>query len=121
MGRTLITPRIIVQIKLMITLGIIPILHWIRLQYLRGDFSGLPPLLLHLLRDLTRYLLLLVVVIKDRAAVLSAGVGALSVFGGGVVHFVEKFEERAVGELVGVVGYLQGFGIWGALAKVELA
>ena len=111
MRRTLIPPRIVLQIKLMITLGIEPIPHGIGLQNLRRDLVALPPLLLRLFGYVPRDALLFVVVVENRAAVLGAGVGALAVASRGVVHFVEEFEEGAVGEEGGVEGYLEGFGV----------
>lgn len=49
--------------------------------------------------------------VEDRGAVLGTGVAALAVLGGGVVHFVEEFEEGGVGEGGRVVGDLDGFGV----------
>ena len=49
--------------------------------------------------------------VEDGATVLRACVGALAVFGGGVVHFVEEFKEGAVGDAGGVEGHLEGFGV----------
>ena len=62
------------------------------------DLPVPPPLLLHLLRNLFGDLLLLLVVPKDRAAVLRARVAALAVLGRGVVHLVEELDEGRVGE-----------------------
>ena len=63
---------------------------------LRGkNFSNnpiLPPLLVGLLSDFNGDALLLVVVVEDARPILRAGVGALAVGGGGVVHFVEVFD-----------------------------
>jgi len=83
-----------------------------RLEDLRRNLTSLVPLRLRQLGHMSRLLLLLGVVVKDAAAVLGADVGALAVGGCGVVHFVEEFEEVAVGYLRGVVGYLEGFGVW---------
>ncbi len=49
--------------------------------------------------------------VEDSGAVLGTAVAALAVLGGGVVHFVEEFEESGVGEGGGVVSYLEGFGV----------
>ncbi len=49
--------------------------------------------------------------VEDGGAVLSAGVSALPVLGGGVVHFVKELEEGGVGEGRGVESYLEGFGV----------
>ena len=49
--------------------------------------------------------------VENGAAVLGAGVHALAVWGGGVVHFVEELEEGGVGEGRRVEGHLEGFGI----------
>jgi hypothetical protein len=107
--RALIPTRIPIQILLMVSLGIPPLS---RRQDLRGN-SPLPPLLIHLLGDLLRNLLLLGVVVENSTAVLRAHVGALAVRGGGVVHLVEEFEERAVLDLGGVIDYLKRFGVCG--------
>ena len=107
-ARALITPRISIQVLLVISLGIPPLP---RRQDLRGN-SPLPPLLIHLLSHLLGDLLLLGVVEENRAAVLRSHVRALSVRGGGVVHLVEEFEERAVLDLGGVVDYLERLGVW---------
>lgn len=53
--------------------------------------------------------------VKDGGAVLGATITTLAILGGGVVHFIEKFEEGGVGEGGGVVGYLEGFGVCVAL------
>ena len=98
------------QIQLMIILRIPPLPG---LQDLRRNRALLPPLPLHLLRHALRLRLLLRGVVEDGAAVLGAGVHALAVRGGGVVHFVEEFEEGGVGEGGGVEGHLEGFGICG--------
>lgn len=97
------------QIKLMISLSIPPLP---RLQHLRRNTPLLPPLLLHLLRHLLGGRLLLGRMVEDGATVLGSGVGALAVFGGGVVHLVEEFEEGGVGEAGGVEGHLEGFRIY---------
>ena len=98
------------QIQLMIILRVPPLPG---LQDLRRDRALLPPLPLHLLRHALRLRLLLRGVVEDGAAVLGAGVHALAVRGGGVVHLVEEFEEGGVGEGGGVEGHLEGFGICG--------
>lgn len=97
------------QIQLMITLGIPPLSSF---QDLRRDLPVLPPLALHLVRHLLGRLLLLRRMVEDAAPVLGAGVGALPVFGGGVVHLVEEFEEGGVGDAGRVEGHLQGFGVY---------
>lgn len=56
-----------------------------------------PPLLLGAVSDDAGGGGLLGRVREDAAAVLSSGVAALPVFGGGVVHAVEEFEEGVVG------------------------
>lgn len=109
MRRTLIPARIPLQIQLMILLGIPPLPG---LQNLRTHRSLAPPLLLHLLRHLLGFFFLFGGVVEDGGAVLGAGVHALAVLGGGVVHLVEELEEGAVGEEGGVEGHLEGFGVW---------
>ena len=110
MRRTLIPPRIIPQIQLMVILRVPPLP---RLQDLRRYFPlRLPPLLGHLLRHDIRLCLLLGRVREDGAAVLCARVHALAVGRGGVVHLVEELEEGGVGEGGGVEGHLEGFGVW---------
>lgn len=96
------------QIQLMIILRVPPLA---RLKDFGRNSSLLPPLLLRLLRHGLGLLLLLGGVVEDGAAVLGAGVHALAVGRGGVVHFVEELEEGGVGEGGGVEGHLQGFGI----------
>lgn len=111
MRRTLVPAGIILQVQLMIALGIKPIAHGIRAQNLRRDPAALPPLLLRPLRHLPRDPLLLVRVREYRRPVLRARVGALPVFGRRVVHSVQEFQQRAVGYLRRVEGYLEGFGV----------
>ena len=107
--RALIPIRINIQILLMIILCIPPLP---RLQDLCRNLAALEPLFLHTLRHVPRNSLLLGVVVKNGATVLGADIGALTVGGCGVVHTVEKFEELAVCELVGVEYHLEGFGVW---------
>jgi hypothetical protein len=80
-------------------------------QNLRNNLP-LPPLLIRQFRNLPRYLLLLGIMVEDAGAVLRADVWTLAVRSGGVVHFVEEFEELAVGYLRGVVDDLKGFGVY---------
>jgi hypothetical protein len=75
------------------------------------DNASLPPLLVDLLRDLSRLLLLLGVVIENCATVLAACIRTLSVRGRRVVHLVEEFEKRGVRYLLRVVDDLEGFGV----------
>ena len=96
------------QIQLMIILRIPPLA---RLENLRRNLALLPPLLLHLLRHALRLPLLFRRVVKDGAAVLGSCIHALAVRGGGIVHFVEEFEEGGVGEGGGIEGHLEGFRI----------
>ncbi len=49
--------------------------------------------------------------VENAASVLRAGVGALPVLGGGVVHAVEEFEEGGVWKLGGVECHLEGFSV----------
>lgn len=60
------------------------------LDNLRRD-RLLIPLLANLVRDVVGNLVLVVTVRKDGAAVLRSHIGALAVFGRGVVHAVEEF------------------------------
>ena len=91
----------------MISLRIPPLA---RRQNLRNDLP-LPPLLIRQFRDLSRYPLLLRIVVENTGTVLRAGVWTLTVRGCWVVHLVKEFDELAVGDLLGIVGYLEGFGI----------
>lgn len=88
-----VATRVDVQVLLVVGLSIPPLAG-------REDFSGnlalLPPLLLDLLCDFSCDLLLRVVVGEDAAAVLAADIGSLTVFGGGIVHAVEEFEQLLV-------------------------
>src|SRR6187402_219467 len=54
--------------------------------------------------------------VEYSAAVLRARVWTLTVRGCGVVHLVEELEKLAVRNLGGVVGYLEGFGVYLLLA-----
>ena len=91
--QNILPSRVLVQIQLMIGLCIPPLSC---LQNLRRDLTLLPPLRLYLLRHLLGRLLLFWRVVEDTAAVLSSRVHALAVFGRGIVHFVEEFEEGGV-------------------------
>lgn len=113
---TFVTARILIQIQLMIRFGIPPLAGWYDLG---SDLTILPPLLLHLLCDLLRYPLLLIIVEEDGATVLSAGIRTLPVQSGRVVHFVEEFEELTIGYLFGVKDDLERFGIYGILKLVN--
>ena len=108
MRGALVATRVDVQILLVVGFCVPPLAG-------REDFSGnlalLPPLLLDLLCDFSCDLLLRVVVGEDAAAVLRADVRALTVFGRGVVHAVEEFEQLLVRDLVGVVVDLERFGV----------
>ena len=106
MRRTLIPPRVIMQIQLMIILRIPPSP---RLQDLRRDLLVLEPLLLRRLRNPLCIGFLLRRMIEDSTPVLRASVHALPVLGGGVMHSVEELEEVGVGDEGGVKGYLEGF------------
>src|SRR5258706_5277753 len=59
------------------------------------------------------YLFLFFALIEDRGAVLGALVGALAIFGGGVVGGEEDAQELAIGDLRRVVGDADGFGVTG--------
>lgn len=92
---TLVATRVPVQVHLMILLSGPPLARGRNLRH----NPIMPPLLIRLLRHLLCDLLLLLVVVVDGGAVLGAGVGALTVEGGGVVGTVEEFDELAVGDL----------------------
>jgi hypothetical protein len=89
----LVTTRVDVQILLVVGLCVPPLASG---QDLGGNLALLPPLLLNLLCDFSCNLVLRVVVGEDAAAVLGANVRPLTVFGGGVVHLVEEFEQFLV-------------------------
>ena len=108
MRRALVPSRVILQIELVIRLRIPPLA---RRQNLRRDGPALPPLLLRLLRNLPRLPLLLLAVVEDRGAVLRARVHALPVLRRRIVHLVEELQQRAVRQLRGVEGHLQGLGV----------
>jgi hypothetical protein len=91
----------------MVLFRIPPLSSW---QNLCRDAS-FPPLLVDLIRDISRNLLLLGIVVKDRRSVLAADVWTLAVGRGGIVHLVKELEEGAVGYFFGVVDDLQSFGI----------
>ena len=107
MARALVSARVVVQVLLVVRLGVPPLSG---LQHL-GDDLALVPLLVRLLGDVLRDLLLLWAVVEDAAAVLRAGVWALAVGGGRVVHAVEVLDQAAVGDLRGVEDNLEGFGV----------
>ena len=100
----------------MIRFRIPPLAGWYDLG---SDLTILPPLLLHLLSDLLRYPLLLIIVEEDGATVLSAGIRSLPVQSGRIVHFVEEFEELTIGYLFGVKDDLERFGICDVLKLVN--
>lgn len=105
MRGALITPRIPIQVQLMILLRIPPLP---RLQHLRRHLP-LIPLLVHLPRHRLRFGLLLGGMPKYRAAILTPRIHALAIFRGGVVHAVEKCQERGVAHLLRVEDHLEGF------------
>lgn len=107
MARTLIAVRVLVQVQLVILLSGPPLASGNNL----GDNAALPPLLVGLACDLARRLLLLGVVEVDAGAVLGAGVAALAVEGGRVVHAVKELDELAVGDFRRVEDDLGGFGV----------
>lgn len=106
--RALVAARVLVQVQLVVGFGVPPLAGGQDL----GDHAALPPLLVHLVCDLPRLLLLLLVVIEDATAVLASDIRALAVRGCGVVHLVEELDECAVGYLFGVVDDLEGFGVY---------
>lgn len=93
MTRALVTARVDVQVLLVVCLCVPPLACG---QDLGGDLALLPPLILHLLCDLSGNLVLLVVVGENAAAVLCANIGALTVLGCGIVHAVEELEQLLV-------------------------
>jgi hypothetical protein len=106
--RALVPARVVIQVQLVVLLCIPPLP---RGQDLRHH-AALPPLLVDLFRNLARLLLLLGIVVENRAAVLATCVRALAVRRGRIVHFVEEFEEGAVCYFLGVVDYLERFGVF---------
>lgn len=106
--RALVTARVNIQVLLVVSLCIPPLACR---QDLSGNLSLLPPLLLNLLCDFSGNLVLLFVVDKNATAVLCADIRALTVYGGGIVHAVEEFEQFLVRDLVGVVVDLESFGV----------
>lgn len=105
---TLVSPWVVIQVQLMVLLSIPPLSG---LENLRRH-PAFPPLLIDLVRDFARDFLLLCVVEEDCAAVLSAHIRALAVFGGRVVHAVKEFDEGAVLDLGRVVYDLESLGVW---------
>ncbi len=105
MRRALIATLSIIKVLLMVVLGIPPLAS----RHKVGDNLALPPLLVGLVGDLLGDALLLVVVVEDAGAVLRAGIWALLVMGGWVVHAIEVLDEVDVRNFVGVVGELDGF------------
>ncbi len=112
MRRTLIPPRIPIQIQLMILLRIPPPP---RFQHLRRHLSPIP-LLIHLPCHLLRLPLLLLIMPENRAPILRPRIHALPILRRGVVHLVEECEERFVRDFVWVEINLQRFGVAGAAA-----
>lgn len=82
-----------------------------RLQNLRRDRARFPPLFLSLFCHGAGDATLLGCVIEDSAAILGTGIAALSIFGGWVVHFVEKFDQAGVGDYRRVKGHLESLGV----------
>lgn len=107
MTRAFISSRVIIQIQLMVLLRIPPLACF---QDLSRN-AALPPLLVHFICNFSRNLLLLGIVVENRAAVLRADIRALAVLGRWVVHLVEKLEESAVLNLIRVVDDLERFGM----------
>jgi hypothetical protein len=89
----LVAAGVDVQVLLVVGLCVPPLAGR---EDLSGDLALLPPLLLNLLCDFSCNLLLRVVVGEDAAAVLTADIGSLTIFGGGIVHAVEEFEQLLV-------------------------
>ena len=110
MTGTLVAGRVVLEVQLVILLGGPPLACGGNL----GDNLALVPLVVCLCGDVAGNLFLLVVVEVDGGAVLGAGVGALLVEGGGIVHAVEEFEELAVGDLGWVEDDLGSFGVCGS-------
>lgn len=107
MTRTLVSARVIIQIQLMVLLSVPPLPCG---QNLR-DNATLPPLLVYLLCDFSRLLLLFFIVVEDCRSILRSSVRTLSVRGGGVMHFVEEFDEGAIFDLFRVVDDLESLGV----------
>ena len=82
-----------------------------RRQNLGYNLAVLPPLFLHFVRHLLRNLLLLRIVVKDATPVLGAGIGALPILGGGIVHLVQKLNQRGIADLLRVEYDLQRLGV----------
>lgn len=92
MARAFITPRVLLEIQLVVILRVPPRAGGDDL----GHDAALVPLLVGLLGDLLGDLLLLLVVEVDAAAVVVSGIRPLPVQSRRVVHAVEKLEELAV-------------------------
>lgn len=103
----LVAEGVLVKVELVVLLGVPPLAS---LHDLGGDLA-IVPLLVDLGGDLLSNALLLGVVVEDARAVLGAGVVALTVESGRVVHAVEELEQLLVAESVGIVDQLGGLRI----------
>lgn len=77
---------------------------------------SLVPLLIHGIGDLSRCLVLFIIMVEDRGSVLGTHVGSLPVRCGGVVHTVEELEEGFVGSLGRIKEDLNCLGIYAGSA-----
>src|SRR5258708_21785014 len=107
MTRAFIPSWIVVKVLLMIRLRIPPLP---RRQNLRYNLP-LPPLLIHLLRDLSCDPFLFRIMVENTRSILRTSIWTLTVGRCGIVHLVEEFEELAVCYLLWIVGYLECFGV----------
>lgn len=92
----------------MVVLGIIPLR---RRANLSSDGLPFVPLLADLLLYLFRNLLLIIVLVKYCRSVLCSCVGTLSVHRGRIVHPEKVLHELSVGNLLGVEGDQERFGV----------
>jgi len=104
----LITTGVMVQVQLMVLFRIPPLACW---QNLRRN-TALPPLLVNLVRHVPRNLLLLGIVVKNCRSVLSANIRALAICSRRIMHLIEKFQQVAICDFLGVIDYLQCLGIY---------
>lgn len=112
MRRTLIPPRIPIQIKLMILLCIPPLPG---LEHLSRHFA-LIPLLIHFPRHLLRLRLLLRRMPENRTAILTPCIHALPIFRSGIMHAVEERQEGSIADFLRVEDDLEGFSVAGPSA-----
>lgn len=103
-----VTPWVLVQIELVVCFRVPP---FTRGKDSSNNLASLPPLFANFLRDVSRYLFLLLVMIKYATSVLRSPIWALLIFGCWVMHLVKELEQLTIGNLLGIEDYLERFSV----------